>query len=84
MLSYIPIPVHPATKQDLTIESKIFYNGVLQRPIAPDAVPPGESVTVKLGFMVLERGLYEWGSVLSQGARAAASIDREPLYIRAT
>lgn len=84
MLSYIPIPVHAATKQDLTIESKIFYNGVLQRPIAPDAVPPGESVTVKLGFMVLERGLYEWGSVLSQGARAAASIDREPLYIRAT
>lgn len=82
-LRYIPFPVHATTKQDLSIERKILYNGVLQRNTGPNAIEPGMSMTMKLGFLVLEKGLYEWGSVFDQGTRESGTVDREPLYIRA-
>lgn len=83
VLRYIPFPVHARTKQDLSIEKKILYNGVLQRNTGAKAIEPGSSITMKLGFLVLEKGLYEWGSVFDQGTKESGIVDREPLYIRA-
>lgn len=83
MLRYIPIPVHAKTKQDLSIEKRILYNGVLQRHLGAKAIEPGDSVSIKLGFLVLEKGVYEWGCIFDRGLKTRGSVSRDPLYIRA-
>lgn len=80
-LRYVPFPVHASTKQDLCIEKRILYNGVLQKSTGARAIEPGQSFTMKLGFLVVEKGLYEWGTVFDQGCNDPGVIDRDPLYI---
>lgn len=43
---------------DKSIDRRILVNGVLQRPLPQ--TKPGESTTVQLDFVVLERGEYPW------------------------
>lgn len=82
-MRYIPFPVHAVSKQDLSIEKRILFNGLLQRDTGANPLEPGTSITMSLGFIVLEKGLYEWGSVFDQGNKDSGVVDREPLYIRA-
>lgn len=83
-LRHIPFPLHAVTKQDLSIEQKILYNGVLQKHIGKDSISPGESIETKLGFMVLEKGQYEWGCVLDVFSELGKRVvGREPVYITA-
>lgn len=83
MIRYIPIPVHAKIKQDLSIDKRILYNGVLQRHVGAKPIEPGSSITMKMGFLVLEKGVYEWGCVFDQGVKARGTVNRDPLYIRA-
>ncbi|WPK26917.1 hypothetical protein PUMCH_004285 [Australozyma saopauloensis] len=82
MVRYVPIPVNAVTKRDLSIEKKILYTGVLQRHIGANPIEPGKSTTISLGFLILEKGSYEWGCIFDPNANAASTIDREPLYLQ--
>lgn len=45
-------------------DRRILINGVLQQPLGPQGVAPGQSLTLDLGFLILERGEYLWHLVL--------------------
>lgn len=83
-LRHIPFPVHAATKQDRSIEQKILYNGVLERHIGKDEIAPGEKLELQLGFLLLEKGQYEWGCIFDVSSeKGTRVVGREPVYITA-
>lgn len=45
-------------------DRRILINGMLQQPLGPEGVAPGESLTLELAFLMLERGEYTWHLVL--------------------
>lgn len=83
ILRHVPFPVTESTKQDISIEQRILFNGVLQRHIGQDMIQPGESLEVELGFMILEKGRYEWGCVFDVFSQGKKVSGREPVYITA-
>lgn len=84
VLRHIPFPINATTKQDLSIEQKILFNGLLQRHVGEDFIEQGLSFEVSLGFMVLEKGRYEWGCVFDvAGDKRIKTICREPVFINA-
>lgn len=85
VLRHVPFPVNAATKQDLSIEQKILFNGVLQKHIGKNVIKQGESLELGLGFMVLEKGRYEWGCVFDVAKeKGKRVVGREPVYINAS
>lgn len=84
VLRHVPYPVNPVTKQDMSIEQKILYNGVLQKNIDQDSIKQGESLEMSLGFMILEKGRYEWGCVFDVAkSKDKRVVGREPIFINA-
>lgn len=83
ILRHVPFPVNAVTKQDLIIDQKILYNGVLQKHVGKDAIPAGGSLEINLGFMILEKGRYEWGSVFDIDGSEDRIVGRNPVYIKA-
>lgn len=81
VLRHVPFPVDANTKQDLSIDQKILYNGVLQKHIGRGAIKLGESHEVVLPFMILEKGRYEWGCVFDIDGTGDKILGREPVYI---
>ena len=66
------------------IESKILFNGTLQRPVV--CVAAGESVTISMGVLFLSRGEFEWTSIFEElkgTGKLAQHIQRDPIYIKA-
>lgn len=66
------------------IESQILFNGTLQRPVI--GIPPGESVTIRMGALFLCKGEYEWTSIIEEtkgAGRLRQHIQRDPIYIKA-
>lgn len=83
VLRHVPFPVNATTKSDLSIELKILYNGVLQKHIG-EAIKLGETREISLGFMILEKGRYEWGSIFDVSEeKGTRVVGREPVYINA-
>lgn len=84
-LRHVPFPVNAATKQELSIELKILYNGELQKHIGKKSIPRGQSLELSLGFLILDKGRYEWGCVFDVAKeRGKRVIGREPVYINAS
>lgn len=83
ILRHVPFPVNASTKQDLLIDQKILYNGVLQKHVGKDAIPAGTSHEVSLGFMILEKGRYEWGSMFDIDGSGSRVVGRDPMYMMA-
>lgn len=81
VLRHLPFPVHAATKLDLSIEQKILYNGLLQRHINTP-IEKGQTYESSLGFLILEIGKYEWGTMLDVASTKFAP--REPVFINAS
>lgn len=81
VLRHLPFPVHAATKLDLSIEQKILYNGLLQRHINTP-IEKGQTYEISLGFLILEKGKYEWGTMLDVTGTKYAP--REPVFINAS
>jgi len=72
-------------KNQMTIDRRILINGILQTSIGDDSMRPGESRQLDLSFVVLEKGEYEWGSVLDIFNKEGLKIvGREPIYISAS
>ncbi|KAK6461290.1 TRS120 targeting complex component [Scheffersomyces coipomensis] len=71
-------------KAQLSIDKKILINGVLQSTIP--MVKAGETIELELTFLILERGEYEWGSVLDilNHKQGLQIVGREPIYITAS
>lgn len=82
-LRHIPFPVNEPGKHDISIEQRILFNGILQRHTGSNAIEPGEFLEMKLGFMVLEKGRYEWGCVFDEFSQNKKTVGREPVYITA-
>lgn len=83
-LRHVPFPVNAATKLDLSIDLKILYNGELQMHIGKKSIPQGESLELSLGFLIVEKGRYEWGCVFDVAReKGNRVIGREPVYINA-
>lgn len=78
VLRHIPY-VATENRQILNTDLRILYNGVLQRHLGPDAIAAGATYEVDLGFMVLEKGRYEWGCFFDAAGQKVAA--REPLHI---
>lgn len=83
ILRHVPFPVNARTKHDLLIDQKILYNGVLQKHIGKDAIAPGASLEITLGFMILEKGRYEWGSIFDIDNGGSRVVGRSPVYMLA-
>lgn len=85
ILRHVPFPVNAATKQELAIDLKILYNGELQRHIGKNSISQGESLELSLGFLIVEKGRYEWGCVFDVAKeKGKRVIGREPVYINAS
>lgn len=82
VLRHLPFPSRVSNRQDLSIDQKILYNGVLQIHIGGDVLEAGGTYERELGFMILEKGQYEWGSIFDEfGEQQKRIIGREPVYI---
>ncbi|KAG2734909.1 hypothetical protein G9P44_001123 [Scheffersomyces stipitis] len=95
ILRHLPFPmsilsntvVHSANliKAQMSIDRKILINGVLQSPVCKKGIEPGDKIDLDLGFVILEKGEYEWGTVLDTLNKDNLQIvGREPLYISAS
>lgn len=81
VLRHVPFPTSDS-KLDMSIDQRIFFNGVLQRFIGPNQIVPGGSFESDLGFMILEKGRYEWGSIFDDFSNPGRkTVGREPVYI---
>lgn len=86
ILRHLPFSVqvgtfHPSFVRG-TIDRKILINGVLQNHTGTD-VGPGDSMVMDLSFLILERGEYEWGSILDVLDVDLQIVGREPVMIAA-
>ncbi|KAK6455372.1 TRS120 targeting complex component [Scheffersomyces xylosifermentans] len=71
-------------KTQMSIDRKILINGVLQSPVSKAGIEPGQKLDVDLGFVILEKGEYEWGTVLDTLNKENLQIvGREPIFITA-
>lgn len=66
---------------NLSIERRIFINGLQHISIGPKGIPPGESMDIDVSFVVIERGEYEWGSVME--LNNLKIVSKEPILIMA-
>lgn len=75
---------HNSIKNQMSIDRRILINGVPQKHIGPE-INPGESKVIDTSFVILEKGEYEWGSVLDVLNKGDLKIaDREPIYLLAS
>ncbi|CUM63493.1 uncharacterized protein PRCAT00001069001 [Priceomyces carsonii] len=88
ILRQIPYPVASplnssvqSIKYQLSLDRRILIHGVLQSNIER-VILPGDSVNFDLTFLVLEKGEYEWGSVLDVLTPSRSQIcSRDPIFI---
>lgn len=82
MLRHIPFALNAdiTARDHVNIDKKMLINGVTQRQL-PKALGPKEVLVIELSFVVLEKGEYEWGSILDIGSKIVA---RPPLHIVAS
>lgn len=67
-----------------SLDKRMLINGLAQNHIGKHGLAAGETMHVDLSFTVLEKGEYEWGSVLEILNKDNMQIVvREPLYIYA-
>lgn len=72
-------------KNQMSIDRRILINGILQTSIGDDSILPGGTRELDLSFVILEKGEYEWGSVLDIFNKEGLKIvGREPIYIFAS
>lgn len=95
ILRHIPFPLATSiipsnnsnthiVKSQISTDRRILVNGMLQRHIANEPLEPGHSVEIDLSFVILEKGEYEWGTVLDLlDDKDSKIIGREPIYISA-
>ncbi|RLV90547.1 Trafficking protein particle complex II-specific subunit [Spathaspora sp. JA1] len=80
VIRHIPLP--KTGKPFLSIEKKILFNGILQNKISK--IPPGETLALQLSFVIIERGDYEWGTILEVLSPEVSNIiGHEPTCITA-
>ncbi|EGW33723.1 TRS120 targeting complex component [Spathaspora passalidarum NRRL Y-27907] len=93
IIRHLPIPrsitssIHPTSvsfKAQLSIDRKILFNGVLQNKISDVPLQPGAKLELELSFVIIERGEFEWATVLEVLAPESAHyVGHEPTYIMA-
>lgn len=72
-------------KNQMSIDRRILINGILQSTIGEDTIEPGESREIDLSFVILEKGEYEWASVLDIFNKEGLKVvGREPVFISAS
>lgn len=65
-----------------SIDRRLLFNGVLQQTL-DSPINPGETVELKIGAVILEKGEYEWGAIFDEIDSEQTHIARDPLRIRA-
>lgn len=95
ILRHVPFPLatsiipssHSNThivKSQISTDRRILINGMLQHHIGDKPLEPEDSVDIDLSFVILEKGQYEWGTVLDVLTDENSKIiSREPIYISA-
>ncbi|ODV66957.1 Trs120-domain-containing protein [Hyphopichia burtonii NRRL Y-1933] len=95
ILRHIPFPLATSiatssssnthvVKSQVSIDRKILVNGLLQNHLG-ESIKPQESIEIDLPFVILEKGQYEWGSVLDVLNKDNIKVvGREPIYIAAS
>lgn len=82
VLRHVPFPTSESNRPDISIDQRILFNGVLQKTVGPKQIAPSGHVELELGFMVLEKGKYEWGCVFDDfNGSGKKTVGREPVYI---
>ena len=83
VLRHLPIAINCENRNQVLIDKKILINGILQRDLGCVGILPGEQLKMELGFVVIEKGEYEWGVVLDiKGKRQI--VGRESIFISAS
>lgn len=82
VLRHVPFPSTESSRPDISIDQRIFFNGVLQKSVGPNGIASGESIEHDLGFLILEKGRYEWGCFFDNfESPSKKTVGREPVYI---
>ncbi|KAM9930826.1 hypothetical protein OXX59_000240 [Metschnikowia pulcherrima] len=82
MLRHVPLPLNATSKQDLATDQRILYNGALQIQLGEHAASASRAYESELGFMILDRGQYEWGCILDVSKEQDELIvGCQPIYI---
>lgn len=83
VLRHVPFPTSESNRQDISIDQRIMFNGVLQKTVGSKQIAPSGHIEHELGFMVLEKGKYEWGCVFDDfNSTGKKTVGREPVYIK--
>lgn len=69
----------PALLNRDNVDKKMMVNGVLRSPVEVGARGTGEWRT---SFVVLERGEFEWGSILEVASGSELVVSQTPLYFK--
>lgn len=70
-------------KNQMSIERKILVNGILQRHLGHDGVKAGQKLELSMSFVIIEKGDYEWGTVLDVFGNCNL-VSRESIIIHAS
>lgn len=84
IIRHLPLPLHGATpgsvmRPHVSLDKKMLINGILQNKF--HAIKPGDKLELDVSFVIIERGEFEWGTVLD--LLAEQIISREQVYITA-
>lgn len=72
----------PIASNYSSIDRRLLFNGVLQKKLSKE-IEVGETRTLEIGCVVLERGEYEWGVVFDSLVGESQHISRQPLRLKA-
>lgn len=84
IMRHLPLPLHGASPGTIlrplvSIDKKMLINGTLQNKF--HEIKPGEKLELEVSFVIIERGEFEWGTVLDLLTEQVLS--REQVYISA-
>lgn len=84
IMRHLPLPLHGASpgttlRPLVSIDKKMLINGTLQNKF--HEIKPGEKLELEVSFVIIERGEFEWGTVLDLLTEQVLS--REQVYISA-
>jgi hypothetical protein len=83
VLRHLPIAINCENRNQVLIDKKILINGILQRDLGCVGVLPGEKLKIDLGFVIIEKGEYEWGAVLDINGKRQM-VGQKSIFISAS
>lgn len=84
ILRHIPFAIpnsnYGPSRDQLNLSKKVLINGLLQAPLPTD-IKPQQSLEIETSFVIIEKGEYEWGTLLdiTENEEISKVVGREHL-----